>query len=113
MNSIHTILRSFGISRCYVGYYHTAYAIMLAVEDDLRLQYVVKEIYMVTARHYHCSWRNVERNIRTSVERAWNVDRNRLISMAGYEMATSPSAGEFVEIIADYILRQQDAAIKS
>ena len=51
MMSIQETLRLFGITRCYKGFLHTAYAIQLAVENENRLEAVTKEIYMETAFH--------------------------------------------------------------
>ena len=67
MMSIQETLRLFGITRCYKGFLHTAYAIQLAVENENRLEAVTKEIYMETAFHFNCTWTAVERNIRTAV----------------------------------------------
>lgn len=53
MMSIQETLRLFGITRCYKGFLHTAYAIQLAVENENRLEAVTKEIYMETARNLH------------------------------------------------------------
>ena len=46
MTVIQDTLRLFGITRCYKGFLHNAYAIQLAVEDEDRLEAVTKEIYM-------------------------------------------------------------------
>lgn len=43
MMSIQETLRLFGITRCYKGFLHTAYAIQLAVENENRLEAVTKE----------------------------------------------------------------------
>lgn len=42
MMSIQETLRLFGITRCYKGFLHTAYAIQLAVENENRLEAVTK-----------------------------------------------------------------------
>ncbi len=105
MTSIQNILRSFGITRCYKGFHHTAYSIYLAVENDFRLQAVTKEIYMETASHFRCKWTNVERNIRTAVSRAWQVNPELLCRMAGYPLSAPPTVSEFIEIVSTYILR--------
>ena len=49
MTIIQDTLRLFGITRCYKGFQHTAYAIFLAVQEDSRLEAVTKDIYMATA----------------------------------------------------------------
>lgn len=105
METIYETLRRFGITRCYKGFKHTAYAIHLAVLDETRLQAVTKEIYMETAAHFGCKWTAVERNIRTAVLRAWTVNPNLLCQMAGYPLTCTPTASEFIEIISSYLLR--------
>ena len=105
MTFIQDTLRHFGITRCYKGFRHTTYAIYLAVQDESRLEAITKEIYMETATYFGCKWTAVERNIRTSVERAWSVNPSLLIEMAGYPLDTEPTASEFIEIIAAYIIR--------
>ena len=104
MTAIQDLLRLFGITRCYKGSQHTAYAIHLAVEDEDRLEAVTKEIYMETAFHFNCTWTAVERNIRTAVARAWKINRPLLAEIAGYPLTCTPTASEFIEILASYIL---------
>ena len=105
MTIIQDTLRLFGITRCYKGFKHTTFAIWLAIRDDSRLEAVTKEIYMETASHFNCEWTAVERNIRTSVARAWRVNRPLLGEIAGYPLETEPTASEFIEIIATYLIR--------
>lgn len=108
MTTIQNFLRPFGITRCYKGYKHTAFAIYLAVQEESRLEAITKEIYMETASHFGCSWTAVERNIRTAVARAWRINRPLLCEMAGYPLDTEPTASEFIEIIASYILHSSN-----
>ncbi|HIW55061.1 MAG TPA: sporulation initiation factor Spo0A C-terminal domain-containing protein [Candidatus Ruthenibacterium merdigallinarum] len=105
MTAIQDLLCLFGITRCYKGFRHTAYAIFLAVQDESRLEVVTKEIYMETASHFSCNWTAVERNIRTAAARAWKVNRPLLLEMAGYPLTCTPAASEFIEILASYLLR--------
>lgn len=105
MTTIQNILRPFAITRCYKGFYHVCYSIQLAVTDDFCLGAVTKDIYMVTASHFDCNWKAVERNIRTVVARAWQVNPELLSQMAGYPLYEKPTASEFIEIISSYILR--------
>jgi len=109
MTNIQNVLRSLGITRCYKGFKHTVYAIQLAVAENERLEAVTKEIYMETAIHFGCKWTAVERNIRTAVSRAWQVNPGLLCRMAGYPLPAPPTASEFIEIISSYIIRSQSA----
>ena len=105
MTAVQDILRSLGITRCYKGFKHTEYAICLAIQDESRLEAITKEIYMETAFHFNCTWTAEERNIRTAVARAWKINHALLCDMAGYPLTCAPTASEFIEIIASYILR--------
>lgn len=105
MTTIQNTLRPFGVTRCYKGSRCTVFAICLAIQDESRLEAITKEIYMETASHFGCKWTAVERNIRTTVARAWRVNRPLLCEMAGYPLETEPTVSEFIEIIASYLLR--------
>lgn len=111
MTCIQDVLRPFGITRCYKGYKHTSYAIYLAVTENERLEAVTKEIYMETAQHFGCKWTAVERNIRTTVSRAWQVNPALLCQMAGYPLSSAPTASEFIEIVSSYIIRTGQADV--
>lgn len=103
--TIQETLRLLGITRCYKGSKHIEFAVTLVVSEEDRLEAVTKEIYMETASHFHCKWGAVERNIRTAVARAWEVNPKLLRKMAGYPLARTPTASEFIEIIASYMMR--------
>ena len=105
ITSVQDILRSLGITRCYKGFKHTEYAVLLAIQNESHLEAVTKEIYMETADHFECNWTAVERNIRTAVAKAWRTNRPLLCEMAGYPLDTEPTASGFIEIIASYIIR--------
>ncbi len=105
MTTIQETLHLLGITRCYKGFKHTEFSVALAVSGEDRLEAVTKEIYMETASHFNCKWTAVERNIRTAAARAWKVNRPLLCKMAGYPLTSTPTASEFIEIIASYILR--------
>ena len=59
---------------------------------------------MEAALHFHCQWTTVERSIRTAVERAYKINPILLCKIAGYPLTCIPTASEFIEIIASYIL---------
>ena len=52
----------------------------------------------------------VERNLRTVVSRAWQVNPDLLCRMAGYPLTAAPTASEFIEIIASYIIRSRQTS---
>lgn len=105
MINVQETLRTIGITRCYKGFSHAAHSIELAVSEEQRLEAVTKEIYMETAEYFGCNWTAVERNIRTVVARAWEVNPEFLIKMAGYPLDSAPTPSQFIEIIANYVAR--------
>ena len=44
-----------------------------------------------------------ERNVRTAVSRAWQVNPELLRAVAGYPLDAAPTASEFIEMLASYI----------
>ena len=98
-------LRTLGITPCYRGFSSAVYAIFLVIEDESRLDNAMRDIYATTALKLNTDARNVERNIRTIIQRAWQVDKVRLSEIAGYKLDGPPSVAQFVEIIASYIRR--------
>lgn len=100
---IQDALRKLGIGKNYISQKRTVVAIQLALEDEDRLLRVKKNIYIPTAEICGCSWNAVERNIRTVVEKAWEVNRNGLVKMAGYPMSEPPTASVFIEIMVYYL----------
>lgn len=105
MTAIQDILRLLGVTSCYKGFNHTVYAIQLAVTDDTRLETITKGIYMETAAHFGCKWTAVERNIRTVVLRAWQINPELICEMAGYPLDTAPTASQFIEIVSSHVIR--------
>ena len=64
-NEIQIILRELGIGYTYRGYRSAVIAVSLAVEDENRLDSIVNNIYMETAKQTGVKWTAVERNIKT------------------------------------------------
>ena len=72
MNSeIFSLLHRLGITPNYAGYFQTAQAVELCVEDPERLTLVTKLVYAEVGKRYGASWKTVERNIRTVSIIAW------------------------------------------
>ena len=105
-NRIKDTLRGLGITTNYYGFHRTLSAVTLVLEDSDRLQAVTREIYWIVAERCGCKRSAVERNIRTVVQRAWRINPQRLIRMAGYPLSEPPTASEFIEIIANYVQRR-------
>ena len=98
-------LRELGVANNYISQRRTVVAIQLAVEDENRLLGVIKNVYFPTARICDCKWTAMERNIRTVTRRAWSVNSEGLMRMAGYPLNDAPTAMEFLEILSHHIRR--------
>ena len=106
MKIIEDTLRELGIGKNYISQKRTVVVIQLALEDEDRLLRVKKGIYIPAAEQCNCTWSAVERNIRTVVEKAWEVNRDGLIKMAGDPMSGPPTASEFIEIMVYHIQKE-------
>ena len=98
-------LQSLGITPNYKGHRQAAIAILLALENEGRLDHVIKDIYWEVADRIGCGRSDIERNLRTVSHRAWKVCRPRLESIARYHLYAPPSASEFISIMTAYIKR--------
>ena len=67
---IEDTLRQLGVGGNYIAQQRAVTAIQLAIEDEDRLLYVTKNIYLPVAQICGCKWTAVERNLRTVVQRA-------------------------------------------
>ena len=105
LQSLHT-LSELGITANYSGFFYTAYAVTLALEDPERLQLVTKWLYPDTARRYKTSIDSIEKNIRTVCSLAWKRNPELLMKMAGYRLEKKPSCSEFLAIISIYFFYQ-------
>lgn len=104
---IYDELQALGITANYKGYRQTALAIQRSLQDESRLENVVKEVYWPVAELIGCKHCDIERNIRTVSDRAWKVARPRLIAIAHYELPAPPKAAEFISIISSHIKRTE------
>ena len=76
------LLYRLGITANYVGFFQTACAVSLCVEEPDRLLLVTKDIYPEVARRCGTNWKAVERNLRTAGEIIWRENRPLLEELA-------------------------------
>lgn len=100
---IHYLLLHLGIAANYTGFFHTAYAVYLAMENPQKLTLVTKWLYPEVAQYYRTSWKAVERNIRASISIIWDTNPERLSKIAGHPLLKKPSPAQFISIAAAYI----------
>ena len=98
-------LRTLGIGRQYLGYNITIRAVRMVLIDENCLLCLKQGIFVPLSEQQHCDWRAIERNIRTVVHRAWNVNQPYLAELAGYPLRSEPTVTEFLEMLSAHILR--------
>lgn len=97
--AITALLHGMGITENYVGFAQLLYALRLAQEKPERLASVTKELYPDVASVFHTSWRCVERNIRTVIEVAWDLDPGRVSVLAEYPLLKRPRPTQFISLL--------------
>ena len=103
---VEIILRCLGICSTYRGYKIALLAVRLALEDEDRLSSVTKSIYGEIAARTGATPSAVEKNLRTVVFRAWEINPKELERMAGYPLLSPPTVSEFLDILFTYIQRR-------
>ena len=105
---IKTTLQKLGITCNYAGYKQLVLAIELALEDEHRLCSITQQIYWVVADQTFSSRRNVERNFRTVIFRAWKINGQLLKDIAGFPLFSPPSVSQFLAIMVTYLKRTEE-----
>ena len=81
------------------------YAILMAIEDCNRINYITKLLYPTIAKKYKTTSSSVERAIRHAIEVAWSRGKVELLEeMFGYTISSGkgkPTNSEFIALIAD------------
>lgn len=103
LSEIALVLRRFGLYRHYKGSPRLAYAVYLVLENECRLEAVIKEVYMPVAEKFDCSWSAVERSLRVAVSRAWIKNYDELCEIAGTKLKLPPTPAELLDIFALYV----------
>ena len=97
-------LRMLGIGRQYLGYNLIIKAVRMVILDNDCLLCVKRKIFQPIAKEANCDWRTIERNIRTSIHRAWKINRDYLFVLARYPMHQEPTVTEFLEILSEHAM---------
>lgn len=71
----------------------------LSLSDMENLLLVTKRLYPEIAKHYHTSSKNVERNIRTVIDIAWDNNPQLLPQLAKGSLLGKPTTSEFIAIL--------------
>lgn len=105
MNTV-LLMRKFGITTRYQGYFFLPEAIDLAIKQYGNCMKITKDIYPVISRRYGISTKRIERNIRTVIEKAWENNQALMEEIAGEELTTSPSNGQFIDIVTYWLMEK-------
>ena len=100
------LLYSLGVTANYTGFFQTAFAVQLCMEQPERLLLVTKWVYPDVARHYKTNWKAVERNIRTVNGLVWEQNRPYLEELAGRKLPHKPSNAQLLAILVYRLLSQ-------
>ena len=109
VTAAYNVLCQLGITANYTGFFHASYSVLLAMDNPQRLLLVTKWLYPEVAKRYHTTAGAVERNIRTVVLRAWQMNREMLEQMAGCSLAAKPTAAQFISILSTYLQTEKAA----
>ena len=84
------LLYRLGVTANYTGFFHTAYAVSLCIEQPDRLLLVTKWLYPEVAKQYGTNWKAVERNIRTVSNIIWQESRPMLEELVHRHLEQKP-----------------------
>ena len=107
MRKITKEIQLIGLPASSMGFKYVRYAIKLVIEDDTMLESVMTRLYPVVANKFNTNVACVERNIRHSIESAWNHGSMSYIDKVfGYSIDADkgkPTNRAFIATIADRI----------
>lgn len=101
------LMRKFGITTRYQGYFLLPEAIGIVMEQYGSCLKITKDIYPEMSKRHGIPDKRIERNIRTVIEKAWENNRPFMEEIAGRELNVPPSNGEFLDFIVYWLMEQQ------
>lgn len=97
---VYDLLYQLGVTANYTGFFHTAYAVSLCMEQPDRLLLVTKWLYPEVAKQYKTNWKAVERNIRTVSCIIWREGQPLLEELAHRHLERKPRNAQMLAILA-------------
>lgn len=105
MSNIKKELNKLGMNNDLKGYYYCKYAIELIIKLGFFVE--INNVYVLIGDKFKTSGKNVERNIRYSIEKTWEKGNTENIDkMFGYSVdyeRGKPTNREFLFMIADRV----------
>lgn len=102
-SEIYDLLYRLGAVADSCGFFQTAYAVKLSVENPEILTLVTKWLYPEVARQYGTNWRAVERNIRRTVRRIWKTESALLVKISRRRLYRCPTPTQFIALLVAYL----------
>ena len=103
LTKTYDLLYQLGLTANYTGFFYTAYAVYLSIENPERLLSVTKWLYPEVAKQYNTSWQAVERNIRTAGNVIWQEIRPLLKHLARRPLTQKPKNAQLLAILASSV----------
>ena len=100
------VLMKCNITSKYKGYTYLPAAVKMAGRYSGESLCTMKNIYPVVGQIFYVSPREVERAIRTVVERCWQNNREYMIEILGFRAKKCPGNGQFIDALVYYILNR-------
>ena len=101
------LVRNLGVPAHIKGCRYMKYAILMAIEDCNRINYITKLLYPEIAKKCKTTTSSVERAIRHAIEVAWSRGKlDTLEALFGYTVSNGkgkPTNSEFIALVADTI----------
>ncbi len=102
-----------GIPAHIKGYHYLREGIRMVYEDQSLINRITKELYPGIAKKFNTSASKVERAIRHSIEVAWTRGKienlNALFGYNIYGKNDKPTNGEFIALVADKLLMEEQS----
>lgn len=94
-----------GLSPFYKGYNQLVCVMRLALAEDAPERIVAQDLYKQAAAQLGCDYKSIERNIRTLIKRAREIDPEFFSHIAGHKLHGRIGSAQFIDIMRSYAKR--------
>lgn len=105
--TVQNLLYAMGVNELYFGFEQTGVAVELLLSDPELVHNVTQWLYPDVGLQCNTSGTNVEKNIRTVINKIWNENRDQMEQLAGRGLVRKPTARQFILLLA-HQLKEQD-----
>ena len=101
--TLEQLLKQCKFSKRYQGYHAFRECLLITLENEESLLYLT-QIYIDAGKRCNCSWKQIERNIRTMLDYSWKMGgKEQLEYLSGSVFYEKPAVGEVIEIFTCYL----------